>query len=153
MWPLLRTGYRVKFKKVDPETLEPGDVLVLRGEDRRGRSIVQVHRLLDRVGPFFLEAGDNGFSASLVSADAILGLVTEARDRAHRPIAVARVSPDMMSVRFRFFRGLAHAFVYAHEMKDRAMGGVKSPLLWKASVAYRKGLSLVGVKVPVIFPR
>ncbi len=153
MWPLLRSGYRVQFKKVDPEILEPGDVIVLRGEDRRGRTLMQVHRLLDRVGPFFLEAGDNGFAASLVSPEAILGKVVSAKDRDGKQVDVPRVPPDEMSARFKFFRGLAHAFVYAHEMKDRAFGGVKSPLLWKASVAYRKGLSLVGVKVPVIFPR
>lgn len=153
MWPLLRTGYKVKFRKVDPETLEPGDVLVVRGEDRAGSTIVKVHRLLDRVGPFFLEAGDNGFSASLVAAADILGIVTEATDRAGRAVIVQRILPDNMSQRFKFFRRLAHAFVYAHELKDRAMGSVKSPLLWKASVAYRKGLSLIGVRVPIIFPR
>ena len=153
MWPLLRTGFRVKFKKVDPETLEPGDIIVLKGEDRKGQSILQVHRLLDRVGPFFLEAGDNGFAASLVSAPAILGLVTAAYDRSGKSVLISRVPPDTMSARFKFFRGLAHAFVYAHEFKDRAMGQVKSPLLWRASVVYRKGLSLMGIKVPVIYPR
>jgi hypothetical protein len=153
MWPLLRDGYRVRFQKTDPETLEPGDIIVLRGEDRRGRELLQVHRLLDRVGPFFLEAGDNGFYASLVSGSAILGKVVSAEDRNGKPIALLPVVPDRESARFRFFCALARTFVYAHEMKDRAFGDIKSPLLWKASVAYRKGLSLVGVKVPVIYPR
>src|SRR5262245_25875184 len=80
MWPSLRPGYRVLYRAVDPETLSPGDVLVLRSLDRAGRAHWRVHRLLGRVGPYFVEAGDNTYVAALVRPGDILGRVEKAKD-------------------------------------------------------------------------
>ncbi|NUM88478.1 MAG: S26 family signal peptidase [Bdellovibrionales bacterium] len=151
MWPTLRSGYRVSYFPVSSHELEPGDVVVIQGRGRSGEPLLLVHRILDRVGPFFLEAGDNSFSATLITPESVLGRVVSAEPPSGASVEVRRVIPS--GLRYRAFRQAAHAFVYAHELKDRLVGGVKSPLLWKASVAWRKGLQVLGLQVPVIPPR
>ncbi len=151
MWPQLRSGWRVSYFPVSSDEIEPGDVVVLKGFGRGGESLLVVHRVLDRVGPFFLEAGDNSFSAGLVLGSAILGRVVSAQDQSGKVIPVQRQIPA--GLKYDAFRRAAHAFVFAHELKDRLIGGVKSPLLWKASVAWRRGLQILGLQVPVIPPR
>lgn len=151
MWPALKNGYQVSFRPVNSDTLVPGDIVVVRGRGRRGELRWKVHRLLGRVGPFFLEAGDNAFSCSLVTAEEIVGLVTKAWNQARRPVALPRVQLD--SPRFRFFLFCAHSFVFAHECKDRLIGQRRSIWLWRASVAYRAGLGALGVSVPVLDPK
>lgn len=151
MWPALRAGFRVKFRHIDPEGLSPGDILVLKSRGRRGEERLKVHRFLGRIGPLFLEAGDNAFSSSLVSATEILGKVEEIRDWDGNRISLP---PYLESeARFQFFRLCAKAFVYTHEVKDRLVGDRRSFLLWQASKAYRAGLGILGLSVPVISPK
>lgn len=152
MWPTLREGYRVRFRPVPPEILEVGAIVVLRGRGRQGELRYKVHRLLDRVGPFFLEAGDNAFSSSLVHPRDILGLVERVWDRAGRPVKLPPGMP-LAPARFQFFRLCAHGFVFAHEMKDRVVGRRRSWLLWQASALYRASLRTLGVEVPLVQPR
>lgn len=149
MWPHIRPGYRVSFRAVHPEVLSPGDVIVLRSKNRRGEPQACVHRLVGRVGPLFLEAGDNTFVASLVRAEDVLGRVEEVRDWNGKRVPLPR-SYDL--ARFRYFLWCARSFMFAHELKDRVVGGRKSRVLWQASRAYRWGLGTLGLEVPAIFP-
>jgi hypothetical protein len=151
MWPSLRPGYRIRYRPVNPETLSPGEILVLRSIGRKGESHVRVHRLLGRVGPFFVEAGDNAYAAALVRAEDILGRVVAVRDWSGKAVGLPP-SPEKLERRFRFFLGCAHAFMFAHECKDRVLGGRRSLWLWRLSQAYRAGLGAVGLKVPAIHP-
>lgn len=153
MWPTLLPGYRVMYRKVNAEALEPGSLVVLRARGRKGERQWRVHRLLGRVGPLFLEAGDNGFSASLVAEQQILGKVQEVRDWNGKKIRLSPFSPDELSLRFRFFLLIASSFMFAHEVKDRLIGDRKSYLLWKASELYRGSLKALGVNVPTIPPK
>jgi hypothetical protein len=151
MWPGLKAGFRVRYRVVDPEILSAGDIVVLQGRGRRGEHRWKVHRFLGRVGPLFLEAGDNAFSCSLVGADSILGKVVEVRDWDGKRLGLPAFQPE--DPRFRFFRACAHTFFFAHEMKDRLLGGRRSPWLWRLSTIYRRSLGVVGVEVPVIYPK
>jgi hypothetical protein len=152
MWPTLRPGYRIRYRAVNPETLSPGDVFVIRSHDRRGREHVRVHRLLGRVGHFFVEAGDNTYSASLVAPKDVLGLVSEVRDGEGKRVKLGAVSPRL-DRRFRFLLGCAHAFMFAHEAKNRLVGARRSLVLWRVSQLYRAGIAAAGLRVPAIPPR
>lgn len=151
MWPNLRAGYRVKFRAVDPEALEPGDIIVIQAQGRKGEPRLKVHRFLGRVGELFLEAGDNAFSAALVDGREILGRVESVVGWNGKKIALPAYRETR--ARFRFFRGCASAFVFTHELKDRLVGQKRSKLLWQASLAYRASLGALGLKVPVIAPK
>lgn len=152
MWPALRPGFRIRYRAVDPETLSPGDVLVLRARGRSGESHVRVHRLIGRVGPYFVEAGDNTYSASLIRAEDILGKVDAVKDWKGKAKSLPPVSPKA-DRRFRWLLGCAHAFMFAHECKDRLIGGRKSLALWRLSQLYRAGIGAAGLSVPTILPR
>lgn len=153
MWPALHPGYRVRYRAVDPEALEPGALIVLRARGRRGESHLRVHRLLGRIGPLFLEAGDNAYSASLVEPKRVLGCVEEVRDWKGRRVKLSVYDSRELALRFRFFLFLANSFLFAHELKDRLLGSRKSYLLWKASELYRGSLAALGVSVPAIPPK
>lgn len=147
MWPILRAGYRVAFRRINPESLSPGDIIVIQVPGREAR----VHRLVGRVGPLFLEAGDNTFTATLVSPENILGRVESVRDWKGKKIALpAWKAEDRRTKYFLFF---AHSFMFAHEVKDRLVGRKKSRLLWQASRLYRFGLTVAGLEVPALFPK
>jgi hypothetical protein len=150
MWPTLRPGFRIRYRSVSPESLNPGELLVLRSSGRRGESHWRVHRLIGRVGPYFVEAGDNAFSAALVRPEDILGRVEAVFDLEGRAVKIPR--RYKIEGRFRYFLMCAHGFMFAHECKDRLIGGRRSLLLWKASQAYRTGLSTLGLRVPAIMP-
>lgn len=152
MWPTLRPGYRIRFRQVDPEVLSPGDIVVLRARGRFGEAHTRVHRLIGRVGPYFVEAGDNTYSASLVGAADILGRIQEVRDWNGKAVAMPAYPSKKLERRFRFLLGCAHAFMFAHELKDRLVGGRKSLLLWKISQVYRAGIGAAGLSVPAIPP-
>ncbi len=153
MWPGLRPGYRVRYRSVPPDTLSPGDLLVLRSNGRRGESHLRVHRLIGRVGPYFVEAGDNAFSAALVSERDILGKVEGVKDWRGKAVKLKKQPrPEEMSARFRYFLWCAHGFMFAHECKDRLLGGRRSLLLWRMSQVYRAGIGAFGLKVPTIQP-
>lgn len=150
MWPTLRPGFRIRYRAVPPDSLSPGDMLVLRSLGRRGESHWRVHRLIGRVGPYFVEAGDNAFSASLVMPEDILGLVESVYDWKGKLLKLKR--PKEFDARFRYFLWCAHGFMFAHECKNRLLGGRRSLMLWKASQLYRAGLGTLGLKVPAIAP-
>jgi|GEM_PF-4468617 len=150
MWPTLRSGYRIRYRAVPPDSLSPGDILVLRSTGRRGESHWRVHRLIGRVGPYFVEAGDNAFSAALVMPEDILGVVESVYDWKGKPLKLKR--PKQFDARFRYFLWCAHGFMFAHECKNRLLGGRRSLLLWKASQVYRAGLGTLGLRVPAIRP-
>jgi hypothetical protein len=149
MWPTLRPGFRIRYRAVSPESLNPGDMLVLRSIGRKGDRHWRVHRLIGRVGPYFVEAGDNAFSAALVRAEDILGKVEAVYDLKGKLLKPKR---PKLEGRFRYFLWCAHGFMFAHECKDRLVGGRRSLLLWKASQAYRASLGALGLKVPPILP-
>jgi hypothetical protein len=151
MWPVLRPGYHIRYRSVDPEILSPGDILVLRSRGRLGEPQVRVHRLLGRVGPFFVEAGDNTYSAALLPPSDILGRVEYAADRAGKEIQLPAISARRER-RFQFLLACAHAFMFAHECKDRLLGKRRSLVLWRLSQAYRAGLGAAGLRVPAIPP-
>lgn len=151
MWPLLRPGYTIRYRQVDPEVLLPGDLIVLMHHNHQKQPQAQVHRLVGRVGPFYLEAGDNTFSASLVRPDSILGRVEEVRDWKGKRCRIP--GWKLEGSRFRYFVWCANAFMYAHELKDRLVGNRKSKLLWRMSQTYRAGLHAIGLEVPAIFPK
>jgi hypothetical protein len=153
MWPVLLPGYRVVYRPVDMDALKPGDLIVLSARGRKGEKQLRVHRLLGRIGPMFLEAGDNAFSASLVEEKQILGRVEQVRDWKAKQVSLPAYAPEQLALRFRFFLFLANSFLFAHEMKDRLFGSRKSFLLWKASEFYRGGLAALGVSVPAIPPK
>lgn len=153
MWPLLHPGYRVSYRSVDPELLEPGALVVLKARGRKGERQLRVHRLLGRLGPLFLEAGDNAFSASLVDGKEILGVVETLRDWKGKALPLPPLKPEEFALRFRFFLFVASSFVFVHEAKDRLLGSRKSLLLWKASQLYRGGLAALGVSVPTLPPK
>lgn len=153
MWPALRPGYRIHYRAVPPDSLSPGDLLVLRSSGRRGEKHWRVHRLIGRVGPYFVEAGDNAFSAALVRPEDILGRVEGVRDWNGNAVKVERPErPEEMHARFRYFLWCAHGFMFAHECKDRLLGGRRSLLLWRLSQVYRAGIGTLGLKVPTIEP-
>lgn len=153
MWPALRPGYRIRYRATAPDSLSPGDLLVLRSYGRRGERHWRVHRLIGRVGPYFVEAGDNAFSATLVRPEDILGRVESVRDWAGRAVKLPRQDqPEQMRARFRYFLWCAHGFMFAHECKDRLLGGRRSLLLWRLSQVYRAGIGTLGLKVPPIHP-
>lgn len=151
MWPLLRPGFRIRFRHVQPDTLAPGDLIVVERTTRSGETIVQVHRLIGRTGPLFLEAGDNTYSATLVTGDRIHGKVEKIWDGEGEPVAIP--SWSLAHSRFRFFLAAASTFFFAHELKDRFLGQRKSLLLWKASRLYHLGLGALGLRVPTLLPR
>jgi hypothetical protein len=151
MWPAIRPGFTIRFRAVDPETLSPGDIVVLRSRGRRGEAHVRVHRLLGRAGPWFVEAGDNAYAAALVAPEDILGLVVAVRDREGKGVTIAAPSARLER-RFRFLLGTAHAFMFAHELKDRVLGSRRSLVLWRLSQLYRFGVTAAGLRVPVIAP-
>jgi len=150
MWPTLRPGFRVRYRSVSPDTLNPGDMLVLRSIGRKGDRHWRVHRLIGRVGPYFVEAGDNAFSAALVLPEDILGRVESVHDLKGKALKMKR--PRELDARFRYFLWCAHAFMFAHECKDRLLGNRRSLLLWRISQIYRAGLGTMGLKVPAIRP-
>jgi hypothetical protein len=151
MWPALRPGYRILYQKVNADYLNAGDIIVVKTSGRKGELILRVHRLVGRSGPLFLEAGDNTFSASLVPAERILGRVEQIKDA--RGKKVKFLPWRLEKSRFRYFLLGAHTFMFAHELKDRFLGGRRSLLLWRASQAYRVGLSALGLEVPAIQPQ
>jgi MoaA/NifB/PqqE/SkfB family radical SAM enzyme len=56
--------------------------------------------------------------------------------------------PDVdYSWRRKFSLALGHAYVDVNALKNRLLRDVRSPLLWKLSVAYRRALSLLGLNV------
>jgi hypothetical protein len=150
MWPALRPGYRIRYRAVSPDSLSPGDILVIRSKGRRGESHWRVHRLIGRVGPYFVEAGDNAFSAALVMPDDILGLVESVYDWKGKLLKPKRARE--LDARFRYFLWCAHGFMFAHECKDRLLGGRRSLLLWRLSQVYRAGFGTLGLNVPAIRP-
>ncbi|MGE3262549.1 MAG: hypothetical protein AB7K68_12280 [Bacteriovoracia bacterium] len=151
MWPILRPGYRIRYRKINPEFLSPGDLIVVEARARSGEAQLRVHRLIGRTGNLFLEAGDNTFSASLVTAERILGRVEGAKDPRGRNISFRKWSLE--ESRFRYYLLGAQAFMFTHELKDRFLGGRRSLLLWRASQAYRVGLGALGLEVPTLFPK
>jgi hypothetical protein len=110
-----------------------------------------VHRLLGRVGPFFVEAGDNTYSAALLAPQDILGRVEQIRDWSGKPVEVPPVS-RIRERRFQFLLACAHTFMFAHECKDRLVGKRRSLLLWRLSQVYRAGFGAAGLRVPAIPP-
>lgn len=81
MVPTLPPGARIEVQHCDPATLRPGQVVAF---ERAGHIIA--HRIM-RVqgspdGLTFVTKGDRGYSAddAVISADRIIGLVTEAHD-------------------------------------------------------------------------
>lgn len=81
MAPTLSPGTRIQVQRCDPATLRPGQVVAF---ERAGRIVA--HRVM-RVesgpdGLAFVTKGDRGYSAddAVISADCLIGLVTEARD-------------------------------------------------------------------------
>lgn len=151
MWPVLRNDYSVFYRELSADLLEPGDVIVFRGKDRKQKSLVKVHRYLGRVGPFLLEAGDNTFHGALLEEKNLLGRVEVIFDQEGKKIPFGKEA--VMGLKQRAFLRLAHGFMYIHEAKDRWVGDRKSLLLWKMSQAYRSGLKVIGLEVPPIFPR
>jgi len=151
MWPTIRNNYSVFYRKHSADFLEPGDIIVFRGKDRKQRNIIKVHRYLGRVGPYLLEAGDNTFHGTLLEEGNLLGRVEKIVDQKGRRINPRKLAE--LGLRQRAFLQLAHGFMYIHEAKDRLVGGRKSLLLWKLSQVYRGGLKVVGLEVPPIFPR
>lgn len=150
MWPLLRAGYSVWHAPVSEADLRLGDIVILQAISRDGFRHRRVHRLIGRIGPYFLEAGDNGVSAALVSAERIVGRVERAADGKGKPV---KLPPYRASARDRLWNSLAYAFVFSHEAKDRVLGDRRSPLLWKAAHWYRRMFSLAGLEVPLVWPR
>lgn len=151
MWPALRPGFRIRYRRINPDTLAPGDIIVVSSRAKNGEPLLRVHRLIGRSGPLFLEAGDNTFSASLVTASRIVGKVEAIKDEAGK-----KVSPTpwlLQNSRFRFFLGGAHVFMFTHELKERFLGNRRSLLLWKVSAAYRVGLGALGLEVPALPPK
>ncbi|MGZ3713323.1 MAG: S24/S26 family peptidase, partial [Bdellovibrionota bacterium] len=116
MWPVLRPGFRIRYRKVNPDNLVPGEIIVVQSTSKRGEKILRVHRLVGRSGPLFLEAGDNTFSASLVTGDRILGKVESALDAKGRKVKFPLWALE--ESRFRYFLRGAHVFMFTHELKD-----------------------------------
>ena len=152
MWPSLRSGYVVEYLPCDPESLNLGEIIVMAGKGRRGEPHLRVHRYLGRVGPYFLEAGDNTFFASLIHVDSIKGKVNLVWDASGREVPLSELKWTQ-NHRFRVFKYLAHLFMYVHDAKDRVVGDRKSYTLWKISQVYRTGLLGLGLNVPPIPPR
>lgn len=151
MWPVLRAGYRIRYRAINPEYLTPGDLIVVEMLGKQGEKIHRVHRLIGRVGPLFLEAGDNTFTASLVPAQKILGRVELALDPKGKAVSFPEWTLERS--RFRRYLSAAQVFLFAHELKDRMVGKRRSLLLWKASQVYRFGLNAMGLAVPTLFPK
>ena len=151
MWPCLKPGYKISFQPVNPESLTVGDLIVLRSRGRRGEEHFRVHRLIGRAGPFFVECGDNAYVATLVRPQDILGLVQKVKNEKAKKIPIQPASKSTER-RFRFFLSCAHAFMFVHECKDRALGNIRSPLLWRISEIYRGALGVAGLRVPAIPP-
>lgn len=149
MWPFLRDGYTIEYSEIHVSSYEPGDMLVLRRNDRR----VVVHRLIGRVGHWFIEAGDNALSASLVAPENIMGRVEQAFDHHQNKVALAGATANWQKKRFAVFVFLATFFLFMHQFKNRLIGGRKSRLLWQMSVIYRGCLKVFGLDVPNIPPR
>lgn len=149
MWPTILPGYTVRYQSCNPDTLHIGDLVVVRGRGRLGEKHFRVHRIIDRLGPYFLEAGDNTYRATLVHGKDILGRVTQLWDDRKKAVEVPS-APEKL--RFGFFRLTANGFFFLHEVKDRILGDRKSYLLWKLSEAYRAALRAAGVEVPAIPP-
>lgn len=151
MWPALKPGYRVRYRAINPDLLDAGDIIVVQGHGKKGEPLLRVHRLVGRTGPLFLEAGDNTFAASLVPAERILGRVEKIRDERGRPAALATWRAEKS--RFRYHLLGANLFLFTHELKDRFLGTRRSRLLWQASQLYRAGLGTFGLDVPTLLPR
>jgi hypothetical protein len=153
MWPTLRHGYRISYRAVPADSLTTGDLLVLRGQGRRGERHLRVHRLIGRVGAYFVEAGDNTYSAALVLPDDILGRVEAVRDWKGQLVKFQNVKhTEQMGRRARYFLLCAHGFMFAHECKNRILGNRRSLLLWRLSQVYRASIATLGLKVPSIQP-
>jgi hypothetical protein len=150
MWPTLRETQKVWVERVFPEALTLGDVVVLKGYDHRGRDQVHVHRIIGRVGPYFVEAGDNSFSCGLVRSEDILGRVALVADERGRKFDLP---PAPSLKRFRLYREMATAFLLVHELKDRVIGPRKSPILWTLSKGYRALWRWMGIDVPLLYPK
>lgn len=150
MWPALLPGCRVHFHAVHPDSVRFGDIVIINGEDRHGNPLLRVHRIIGRVGPLFLEAGDNTFTATLIRADQILGLVSGAQTSNGKALKLKRISEKQLAFRFQFWRSAAHSFMFMHEVKNRLVGNRKSAILWRASVLYRKSFATLGLKIPVL---
>jgi len=153
MWPSLLPGHQVRYKFLDPEKIKIGDIVILKGEDHHGKELLRVHRIIGRAGPFFLEAGDNTFTATLVKPAQILGKVIAARTKDSKPVKLKKITENELALRFRFWSFAAYSFMFIHEVKDRMLGPKKSEVLWKASIIYRKSFAALGLKVPTILPR
>lgn len=152
MWPVLLPGYKVFYRPIDPNQIQLGDIAIIHGEDRSGKPLLKVHRIIGRAGPLFLEAGDNTFVAFLIRADQIEGVVTRIKTKTGKEVRFKKITVEDLSARFRFWVFAAHSFMLAHEIKDRLLKGRKSKILWNASVLYRKGFETLGLKVPTLLP-
>ncbi|MCO5141645.1 MAG: S26 family signal peptidase [Oligoflexia bacterium] len=149
MWPLLRPGYLAKYKRGNLNQLNEGDIIVIRSRGRKSEKHIAIHRLLGRIGPYFLESGDNTYTAALIHEKDILGKVVEVFSHDGSKVKLPKFKPGKKSS---FFTSCAHLFFYLHESKNQVLGSKKSKILWNASVLYRKSLSVLGLKVPNLPP-
>ena len=152
MWPALREGHSVLFVPIAPELLEVGDILVLKSYLCSDQPIWVVHRFLGRVGPFFLEAGDNSFTASLISKEQIAGKVVAVRDLSNKEKKLPEFHPKTIPLQLRPYLPAARAFLALHLAKNRLLDARKSLWLWEMSVLYRKAFYWFGLQLPVLPP-
>jgi len=106
MTPTLRDGDVVFVRRVNSESLKPGDVLVARREE----TTVLVHRymgaIFDGVGNhWFVEKGDNDRRCGLVANQAIMGRVEAAWLAPTGPVLPASRLAWPITVRFHVITG------------------------------------------------
>jgi signal peptidase I len=108
MSPTLPPGARITVERCDPATLRPGQVVAFESAGRIvAHRIIRVHD--GPAGRVFVTKGDRGYRADdAISADRVIGRVTEARD----PVNSARIPLDEPTqARFWVWWGLVQAML------------------------------------------
>ena len=149
MWPMLRDGDSIQYKKINPEHLRIGDIFLFRSKGKRGESLVKIHRFIGRVGEYFVESGDNAMQASFVTSEQVVGVAISFERNNKKKLITSKELTKQQKIYFR----LAQGFLLIHSSKNIFFANRKSKILWTASDLYRKSLKkLFGLDVPLIFP-
>jgi Rps23 Pro-64 3,4-dihydroxylase Tpa1-like proline 4-hydroxylase len=152
---------RIASGKIDeplPEPLKDAGLILL-GSPRKAQAgdwvLAQIHEfrcpqllyLDSEMGGLYLAGQLDHAESMLISPATIRAVVKFAQSDSGEMVQLPKSVP--VSLRG---RSLAMLFVLLHSIKNRLLGRIKSPFLWKLSQRYRSILHRLGIQVPLITP-
>lgn len=154
--PVYMPGYEVLQER--PTSYHAGDQVVVSTDlaDLGRPDYLMVCQVVEHLNDnFYLVAQKSTPRVAVVSRKLILGKVKTVLDWNRKEV---QLYPSLLgtytagSLSFAAQCALSKLFFSLNHLKNKLIGGVRSPLLWKLSQAYRGVLSRFGVQVPAILP-